>query len=551
MKKPAWLILCLITVVAGLALSLTNLVTAGPIAEQKLLASNAARIAVFPDADGFTELTVTEADGVDSAYTATRGGQSVGTVLQTTVQGYGGPIEIVMGIDAQGAITGLSVGGSAFAETAGLGTRTRDPEFTDQFIGMREVPKLKQNIDGVSGATISSGAVTAGAGRLYQYWQTLNGQAVETADALSPLTAADQRTVTVQGYGGDFDVTVGVNPDGSIEGVRIQTDTFHETEGLGSQALEPAFLNQFAGKTAPLRYGQGVDAIAGATITSKAVLKAVNEALGVPETAGAQTDEAETNEADADETAATDTTSAEATGTLTALDAPDASGAVQVYAETVQGFAGDILVTVGLDANGVIVSLKVGGPNFAETEYYGAQVQTNTFRDQFIGKSGTLAYGEGVDAIAGATISSNAVLKAINDALQAAGSTDTAAQPASAAPKATAAPLNTLSVQTLDTPDENGAVRICTETVRGFANEIVVTVGLDANGVIVSLKVGGPKFAETEYYGAQAQTNTFRAQFIGKSGTIVYGEGVDAIAGATVTSTAVLKAVNDALQAQP
>ena len=403
--------------------------------------------------------------------------------------------------------------------------------------------KLKQNIDGISGATISSGAVTAGAGRLYQYWQTLNGQTVETAaDALAPLTAADQRTVTVQGYGGDFDVTVGVNPDGSLEGVRINAESFHETEGLGSQTLEPAFLNQFAGKTPPLRYGEGVDAIAGATITSAAVLKAVNEALGVPETAGAETDEA----------AATDTTQAEATGTLTKLDAPDASGAVQSYAETVRGFASDILVTVGLDANGVIVSLKVGGPNFAETEYYGAQVQTNTFRNQFIGKSGTLAYGEGVDAIAGATISSNAVLKAINDALQAAGSSpDAAAQPASAAPKATAAPLNTVSVQTLDAPDANGAVRICTETVRGFANEIVVTVGLDANGVIVSLKVGGPKFAETEYYGAQAQTNTFRAQFIGKSGTLAYGEGVDAIAGATVTSNAVLKAINDALQAQP
>ena len=82
-----------------------------------------------------------------------------------------------------------------------------------------------------------------------------------------------------------------------------------------------------------------------------------------------------------------------------------------------QGFNGEIVVTVGLDASGTIVSLGIGGPNFAETEYYGAQAKTNQFRNQFIGKSNVLTYGEGVDAIAGATITSDAVLKAINNAL--------------------------------------------------------------------------------------------------------------------------------------
>ena len=140
-NKYAWLILCLITVVAAFALSLTNMVTEGPIAEQKLKASNAARSAVFADADAFTEQPLAEGSKLDSVYAAERGGQTVGYVLQATATGYGGPIEVVLGVDNGGKITGISVGGSSFAETAGLGTRTREPAFTGQFIGLTAAPR--------------------------------------------------------------------------------------------------------------------------------------------------------------------------------------------------------------------------------------------------------------------------------------------------------------------------------------------------------------------------------------------------------------------------
>jgi len=538
-KKHAWLILCLITVVAGLALSLTNMVTEEPIAQQKLQQSNAARIAVFPNANGFEQMTVDEGSKLDSVYAATQDGKTVGYVLQTTVTGYGGPIEIVMGVDNEGAITGISVGGSDFSETAGLGTRTREPEFTNQFIGLKAAPKLRENIDGISGATISSSAVTNGANRLYVYWQQLAGVAVTPAATEAPLTAATVKTVTVKGYGGDIDVTVGINADGTIEGVQIGGDNFNETEGLGARALEADFRNQFIGKSGPVSYGDGIDAIAGATITSTAVLKAINEALGTPADATA-TQAPETAEADADTTAAT--------GTMVALDAPDADGAVKVYTETVQGFKSEIVVTVGLTADNVIASLTIGGPNFAETEYYGAEVKTNKFRSQFIGKSGTLAYGDGVDAVSGATITSTAVLKAINNALSSGASAQAGAvTQATATPAAQTDAQTAVQVETLATPDADGAVKICTETVQGFRGEIVVKVGLDATGTIVSLSIGGPKFAETEYYGAEVKTNKFRNQFIGKSGTLVYGDGIDAVSGATITSTAVLKAINDCL----
>jgi electron transport complex protein RnfG len=188
LKKQAWLILLIITVAAGFALSLTNMVTKAPIEQQQQLSRNAARIAVFSGADDFQELTVTEGSKIDSVFAALQNGVTVGYVMQVTVSGYGGPIEIVMGVDESGTITGISVGGSSFAETAGLGTRTRDPEFTDQFIGLAAAPELNVNIDAISGATISSRAVTTGALLCYRYWQALHGIIIEDADTTTGAT---------------------------------------------------------------------------------------------------------------------------------------------------------------------------------------------------------------------------------------------------------------------------------------------------------------------------------------------------------------------------
>ena len=175
MKKQAWLILCIIALVAGLALAATNMVTAGPIEEQSLKATREARIAVFPDASDFTEMTIAEDTGLDSIYEAKLNDETIGYVLQNTVSGYGGPIEIIIGIDTQGAVTGLSVGGSSFAETAGLGTQVKEAAFTDQFVGLAEMPVLNGNVDTISGATISSSAVINGIIQCYEQWGTLAG----------------------------------------------------------------------------------------------------------------------------------------------------------------------------------------------------------------------------------------------------------------------------------------------------------------------------------------------------------------------------------------
>ena len=89
-----------------------------------------------------------------------------------------------------------------------------------------------------------------------------------------------------KGYGGNVSVMTAINPDGSVKAVEI-LDVSNETPGLGQNATKPAFYEQFIGKsgeTSVVKNGAlaekgEVDAITGATITSKAVSHAVNEAL--------------------------------------------------------------------------------------------------------------------------------------------------------------------------------------------------------------------------------------------------------------------------------
>ncbi len=78
------------------------------------------------------------------------------------------------------------------------------------------------------------------------------------------------------GFGGDISLMIGYAPDGSIVGVRVLA--MSETPGLGSKAGEAQYLASYDGKTGILTLNQDVDAISGATISSRAILEGVNAA---------------------------------------------------------------------------------------------------------------------------------------------------------------------------------------------------------------------------------------------------------------------------------
>lgn len=98
-------------------------------------------------------------------------------------------------------------------------------------------------------------------------------------------------TVCAEGYGGDVSVMVGITRDMQVNQAKIMS--MSETPGLGARAQEPAFLDQYQGKSGKLSVVKNttagdreVEAISGATITSKAVTKAINAALEAAQKGG-------------------------------------------------------------------------------------------------------------------------------------------------------------------------------------------------------------------------------------------------------------------------
>jgi len=85
--------------------------------------------------------------------------------------------------------------------------------------------------------------------------------------------------VKTKGYGGPLTLAVGIDKSGIVKGIAVVASK--ETVGLGSKALEDSYLGRFKGKTVKekLKVGEDVQAVTGATITSKAVTNQVKQAL--------------------------------------------------------------------------------------------------------------------------------------------------------------------------------------------------------------------------------------------------------------------------------
>ena len=98
-------------------------------------------------------------------------------------------------------------------------------------------------------------------------------------------------TVT-QGYAGEIRMMVGVSNEGTVTGLVVMD--MSETFGLGAEALtDHVFLAQLLNTSGEAEVGVNVDAITGATVTSKAVVRSVNSAIAF--VTGADTDSGATS----------------------------------------------------------------------------------------------------------------------------------------------------------------------------------------------------------------------------------------------------------------
>ena len=96
----------------------------------------------------------------------------------------------------------------------------------------------------------------------------------------------------------------------------------------------------------------------------------------------------------------------------------DASGNLAGYALSVssKGFGGDVTMALGLTPEGKVS--KIAFTELNETAGLGMRADEAAFKDQFPGKSGSIAYGsDGVEAMSGATVTSTAAANAVNAGL--------------------------------------------------------------------------------------------------------------------------------------
>lgn len=184
-------ILLAITIAAGLLLGLVYQITKEPIANQEAKAKQEACQEVFEDAVSFEAVELVAVDeaawseagygqeSIDDVMAAKdAAGELLGYVLTiTTKEGYGGDIQFTIGVRMDGTLNGMSL--LAISETAGLGMRAEEvlkPQFANKQVEKFEYTKSgatsDNQIDAISGATITTNAVTNGVNAGLYYFQT-------------------------------------------------------------------------------------------------------------------------------------------------------------------------------------------------------------------------------------------------------------------------------------------------------------------------------------------------------------------------------------------
>ena len=172
--------LTVISLVVAALLGLVDNVTADKIAAIDAENTRIAMSAVVPEGSDFTDKLEISDDVAAAAaaqggkltelYGVTNGGAEAGYVAKVAASGSQGTIVMMVGVDANKAVTGVSV--VSHSETSGIGTKVVGNEpnaagvpVLDQFIGMSGAGSLVvgKNITAVSGATVSTKGITMGA----------------------------------------------------------------------------------------------------------------------------------------------------------------------------------------------------------------------------------------------------------------------------------------------------------------------------------------------------------------------------------------------------
>ncbi len=347
------LILFLITAIAAGILSISNELTAPIIEEVEAAAARGADVAgelivggtSFEDIELALLEEIKEANDkvIDVVKVIGSNGESLGYGIRTlsTIKGYGGDIELFVGIKETGEIGGIRI--LSLQETPGLGTNVENASFKNQFIGvvpskLFEVVKVasseEHEIATVAGATISSLSFTSSVNNAMMVFDSFlsedsSGDLVQEPEDIDleqqvvpgseKWVAADDDLINkiadqnnqfvdlqlaynssdevmayvittwsvIEGYYGHIELMVGVDLEGAVTGMVVLT--IDETPGLGTNVERSDFQEQFIGKPNILEFqvkgsannDDEIAAISGATVSSRSFTSAINNALEI------------------------------------------------------------------------------------------------------------------------------------------------------------------------------------------------------------------------------------------------------------------------------
>jgi electron transport complex protein RnfG len=237
-----------------------------------------------------------------------------------------------------------------------------------------------------------------------------------------------------------------------------------------------------------------------------------------------------------------------------------------VFTAAPRGFVAEIETMVAINPQGVIEAVQI--VNHEETRGIGSIIDEDWFTEQFAGRSGMLFGTAGatgpqeVDIIAGATISMDAVISGVNDAMAYFGGVDAPADTAQAPQAAYAPAIDELWPGTYRARHISMAISFDAEgEVNGYVfyvspqgyNPIEMAVAIDTQGLVQGIQI--LSHSETWTFGGWLlEDDDFLQQFVGRSETLTAvsradgPQEIDAVSMATLTVDGVLQGINDSIE---
>ena len=323
------IILCLITSFAGVFLGFANEFTKEVIAQNAKLSADDLK-EILPKANKLEDFAFekNEDSTISEVFQAKNGSENEGYIIKVSPKGFNGPIDMVVAIDKNREISGVKV--LSQAETPGLGAKVEESSFSEKFKGLtiednikivKTSPSSQGEIQGITGATISSNAVSSGINDAISFYKEnvlgedlskekiLNLSKINLEGDITELTIELEVSIVSNGekeIGYAIEASevgmyeekpikfaLGISTGGIITGVQIIDHK--ETAGLGDLIEDENFLNSFIGVSSLDKlsvkentneidlsvYGEvvNVDSISGATKSSMAIIKGITNVI--------------------------------------------------------------------------------------------------------------------------------------------------------------------------------------------------------------------------------------------------------------------------------